>query len=400
MSAPATAMAGEGLGSGSSSMMGATIERTAPVLSRKSVEQVQKTEFGGGSGGNGKNIHNGGGGGDDEDDDDYEFGDDEGGDEPEPVFMKPEVLPEIYDRLTINAVLSEWYRCLSDLPSGLRMAVEMSFVSTTQLVRFLSMECRPTIARAVSRKCPSSVSRALVGRMMADPQFVFKLAIEEALTIYGSLTYEAERRGRRFLKELDLVLVNTLALCTATAATTWCLAPSRSFGSAYKHKWQSMLHKLPHNLFEKNSPMRSYSGMSRSMGLALKGVQLAGIGAAVGATNAVASDSLVKMRKARDSEYQPIFEAPSVSQHASGMAALMGLSNNLRYNALGGIERIVASRVGKLNHVHIISAFGRIANGALGDSTRLHWVGMPKRGSPVIDPSAPALDDTFLKLSK
>jgi len=43
MSAPATAMAGEGLGSGSSSMMGATIERTAPVLSRKSVEQVQKT---------------------------------------------------------------------------------------------------------------------------------------------------------------------------------------------------------------------------------------------------------------------------------------------------------------------------------------------------------------------
>merc|ERR1719164_159786 len=102
--------------------MGATLERTSPTFGNPKQKQELKTETGGGSGGNGKNIHNGGGGGDDEDDDDYEFGDDEGGDEPEPIFVKP-----------------------ADLPAGLRMAVEMSFVSTSQLVRFLSMECRPTI---------------------------------------------------------------------------------------------------------------------------------------------------------------------------------------------------------------------------------------------------------------
>lgn len=396
LKAPATAMAaGEGLGSSSGSMMGATLERASPTIGRPKVEQVAKTEFGGGSGGNGKNIHNGGGGGDDEDDDDYEFNDDEGGDEPEPVFVKPEVIPEVYDRTAINAVLAEWYRCLADLPAGLRMAVEMSFVSTSQLVRFLSMECRPTIARAVSRKCPSPVARAFVGRLMADPQFIFKLSIEQALTVYGSLTYEAERRGKRFMSELDLVALNTLQMMMGTFATVWVLAPSRSFGTAYKFRWQSMLHGLPHQMFEKSTPLRNYTGLTRSMGLVAKGTQLACIGAALGAANSFTSSKLEDIRKAKNPDHQPIMPVPTASANASGMAAFMGLSSTVRYNALGGFERLVTTHVGKLHHMQIITALGRVANGALGDSTRLHWLGLPKRGSVVIDPNGPKVEDTF-----
>jgi len=400
MRVPVTAMAGsESLGS-SGSMMGATLERTSPTFGNQKQKQELKTETGGGSGGNGKNIHNGGGGGDDEDDDDYEFGDDEGGDEPEPIFVKPEALPEVYDRLAIDAVLAEWYRCLADLPAGLRMAVEMSFVSTSQLVRFLSMECRPTIARAVSRRCPTDVSRALVGRMMADPQFVFKLAVEEALTVYGSLTYEAERRGKRFFKELDMVALNTASLMMATFGTAWVLAPSRSFGAAYKFKWQSMLHGLPNQMFEKSTPLRNYTGVSRSLGMAVKGAQLACVGAAIGASNTLANSALVKMRRAKSPEYEPVMDVPSVRDNAGGMAAVMGLSGTIRYNALGGFERLVSSRVGKLGHIQIITALGRVANGALGDGTRLHWVGMPKRGSKIIDPDRPLVRDSFASLQQ
>ena len=400
MRVPVRAMAaGEGLGS-SGSMMGATLERSSPTLSRSRAEQLPKTETGGGSGGNGKSIHNGGGGGDDEDDDDFEFGDDDGGDEPEPVFVKSEVIPEVYDRSAINAVLAEWYRSLADLPAGLRMAVEMSFISTTQLVRFLSMECRPTIARAVSRSCPTDVARALVGRMMADPQFAFKLALEEALTVYGSLTYEAEQRGKQFVKELDMVLLNTATLMMATLGTVWVLAPSRSFGAAYKFRWQAMLHGLPNLMFEKSTPLRTYTGMSRSLGLAVKGAQLAGVGAALGAANSLASNALVSARKKMSSsDYESALPVPSAGENASGMAAAMGLSGNLRYNALGGLERVVASRVGKLNHIQVITALGRIANGALGDSTRLHWVGLPKRGSGPANPDAPRIEDSFSSIN-
>lgn len=40
-------------------------------------------------------------------------------------FATREVLPELFDRATINCVLQEWFKTIVDLPAGLRMAVEM-----------------------------------------------------------------------------------------------------------------------------------------------------------------------------------------------------------------------------------------------------------------------------------
>lgn len=62
-------------------------------------------------------------------------GDDDG------VFSRRVVIPELFDRATIEAVLSEWFKTLYSLPSGLRMAVEMvrdptsnKFACTTESV--------------------------------------------------------------------------------------------------------------------------------------------------------------------------------------------------------------------------------------------------------------------------
>lgn len=40
-------------------------------------------------------------------------------------FTTREVLPELFDRATIECVLQEWFKTIVDLPAGLRMAVEM-----------------------------------------------------------------------------------------------------------------------------------------------------------------------------------------------------------------------------------------------------------------------------------
>lgn len=40
-------------------------------------------------------------------------------------FTTRTVLPELFDRATINCVLQEWFKTIVDLPAGLRMAVEM-----------------------------------------------------------------------------------------------------------------------------------------------------------------------------------------------------------------------------------------------------------------------------------
>ena len=53
---------------------------------------------------------------------------------------------------------------------------------------------------------------------MADPAFVQKLLIEQAITVGSSLYYEAATRGDRFRSELDLVAINTVTLALANLA--------------------------------------------------------------------------------------------------------------------------------------------------------------------------------------
>lgn len=155
LTVPTTAM-GKGLGSTG----GATLERSKLDLKRQ-IQTVQpRTDDAGGGGDIGKSVFNGGGGGGDDDDDDddyYDDGEDGDGDGDDGFFRK--VLPQLYDRVTISAVLEEWFRSFTDLPIILRRAVEMGLFSSAQLVRFCSMDVRPGLFRNVSRKLPVSVSK-------------------------------------------------------------------------------------------------------------------------------------------------------------------------------------------------------------------------------------------------
>jgi hypothetical protein len=65
---------------------------------------------------------------------------------------------ENYTKEAIAAVLSEWFRTPETLSLFLRQAVQMGLFSSQQLVRFLAMDNRPTVTRAVQRSLPTSVS--------------------------------------------------------------------------------------------------------------------------------------------------------------------------------------------------------------------------------------------------
>ena len=110
----------------------------------------------------------------------------------------------MYERDAINAVMQEWFKTLTTLPAAIRMAIEMGIVSSSQLVRFMSVDVRPSVVRLVSRSTPTAVSRAFIGRLMADPAFLWKLGFEQAITIGGGIAYEAAHRGDRLKAEWDL----------------------------------------------------------------------------------------------------------------------------------------------------------------------------------------------------
>lgn len=53
----------------------------------------------------------------------------------------------------------EWYKTMGDLPLILRQAAQMGLFSSAALVRFMSMDVRPSVTRFVTRTLPPAASR-------------------------------------------------------------------------------------------------------------------------------------------------------------------------------------------------------------------------------------------------
>ena len=171
---------------GLGSFGGATLERSKLDTHKEVKTQEPRVDNSGGGGNNGKNIFNGGGGdGDDGDDDDYfdEFGDGDGDGDSDDFFRT--VVQQLYTKEAIDAVLQEWFRTVADLPSIIRQSVSMGLFSSAQLVRFLSMDVRPNVTRAVTRTMPPAVR-------------LHCLACSYAVTYYSSCS-KTELHGSRAL---------------------------------------------------------------------------------------------------------------------------------------------------------------------------------------------------------
>ncbi|KAK3267462.1 hypothetical protein CYMTET_23983 [Cymbomonas tetramitiformis] len=354
----------------------ATLEKTSLNLTQEEVVSQAKVDDTGGGGNNGKNISNGGGGdGDDggDDDDYFDEGDDE---EDDGMFSKRPLIPELFDRASIECVLQEWYKTLYSLPKGIRMAVEMGLISSAQLVRFIGLDARPSIIRAVTRSTPTGFSRAFVGRVMGDPAFLLKLAYEQALTAGIGMAYELQQRGDKFKSEADLAAVNVLALMATNAAMVWMLCPNRSFATGHKYSWQRTLSGLPNHAFDTCGPLRDYTKVTRASGFLFKSAQLSAVGMTIGAISGAVSNALVGLRK---DGYKPSLVVPSVATSACGMGAFAGLSGNFRYQALGGLDRWAMQRFNSLPVSLGVCSIVRFGNQQAGEPTRLHWLGLPKQ---------------------
>lgn len=377
MAVPTTGMAGFG---GQLSGGGATLQRGKLDLSREVKSWEPKLDEGGGGGGIGNKIFNGGGGdGGDDDDDDYfdDFGEGDGDGDGDGFFRT--AIGQLYDEASRNAVLQEWFRTMSDLPVMLRQAASFGLLSSAQLVRFFSMDVRPNLTRFVTRSMPVQASRGIVGRLMADPAFMQKVAIEQMITLVGSLYWESRARGERFTKELDLVAINTLSLQAANLALVWMISPNRSFGVPHKYDWQRMLHELPANVFDASGPQRVYTMNSRMAGLLAKTAELCAVGSITGGAMSLMQMAAVKAHQLVNPEYQPSVVVPDFWRSSCGMAASMGLASNLRYQLIAGADRWLFDHGKYIAPYLASSTLMRVVSNRLGEETRLFLQGFPNK---------------------
>lgn len=375
-----------------SSLGGVLLEKGKVESARKKKQApLPELELGGGGGDIGKIIRNGGGdGGDDDGDDDeyYDDFDDEGDDGDEGgLFRRRTFLEELFDRKFVDAVLNEWQKTMADLPAGLKQAYEMGFVSSAQIVKFLAINARPTTVRFISRSLPDAISRAFIGRMIADPAFLYKLLLEQAATIGCSVWWELKTRKDRIKQEWDLALVNVLTVTACNAFVVWSLAPCRSYGSTFRFDLQNTLQKLPNNIFEMSYPLREFDLQKRIHSFFYKAAELCVVGLTAGA----AQGSLTNFLAGKKGERLSV-TVPPVSTYALGYGAFLGLYANMRYQLLCGFDRAIVNHFDVIGVALFLSTALRILNAQAGESSRLAWLGV--ESDPLVE------SDNLLKAAR
>ncbi|KAL1534275.1 protein RETICULATA-RELATED 1, chloroplastic-like [Salvia divinorum] len=279
--------------------------------------------------------------------------------------------PQLFDRKFVDAVLNEWQKTIMDLPAGLRQAYEMGMISSAQLVKFLAINARPTTARFISRSLPQGLSRAFIGRMIADPAFMLRMLLEQGSTIGCSVLWEIQNRKERIKQEWDLALINVLTVTACNAIVVWSLAPCRSYGTTFQTDLQNTLQKLPNNIFESSYRYREFDIQKRLLSFLYRAAELSMVGFTAGAAQGALSNFVARKKEGRLS-----VSVPSVSTNALGYGAFLGLYANLRYQLLCGFESAATSYFDVIGVALFFSTALRVLNVQVGESSRLAWLGV------------------------
>lgn len=178
-------------------------------------------------------------------------------------------------------------------------------------------------------------------RLLADPKFLHRLAIEEAISITTTLFAQYERRKENFFEELDYVITDTLRGSVVDFFTVWLPAPTLSFLSYADEinvpdsmdAIKGLIGSIPDNAFQKNLLGKDWSINYRLASVLLGGLKLAGVGIISSIAAVAASNGLFAVRR---------FINPGlvINQQKKGTPILktaiiyggfLGTSANLRY---------------------------------------------------------------------
>lgn len=178
-------------------------------------------------------------------------------------------------------------------------------------------------------------------RLLADPKFLNRLAIEEAISLTTTLIAQYEKRRENFFEELDYVFTDTLRGVVVDFFTVWLPAPTLSFLS-YADEMNApdsmdaikgLLGSIPDNAFQKNLVGKDWSINYRLASVFLGGLKLAGVGFISSIAAVAASNGLFAVRKFinptlisdQEKKRTPILKTAII------YSSFLGTSANLRY---------------------------------------------------------------------
>lgn len=173
-------------------------------------------------------------------------------------------------------------------------------------------------------------------RVAADPQFPFKVLMEEIVGVSACVLGDMASRPNFGLNELDFVFSTLVVGSILNFTLMYLLAPTLSSSGT---GLPSIFANCPTSHMFEPGP---FSLLNRVGTFVYKGTLFAAVGFAAGLVGTALSNGLIKMRKNMDPNFETPNKAPPTILNSLTWAAHMGLSSNLRYQTLNGVEFLLA----------------------------------------------------------
>ncbi|KAL3334390.1 hypothetical protein AABB24_030899 [Solanum stoloniferum] len=254
-----------------------------------------------------------------------------------------------FDRAEIARVMNAAGRRRDALPQDLQNGLDLGVVSPEVLQNFFDLEQYPFISELTDR------FQGFRERLLADPKFLHRLAIEESISITTTLLAQYEKRKENFFEEIDYVITDTVRGIVVDFFTVWLPAPTISFLSVTDDvdapesigALKGLLGSIPDNAFQESLVGKDWDVSHRVASVLIGGLKLAGVGF-VSSIGAVASSNILfAMRKVLNPTFttvQPNKRSP-VLKTALVYSSFLGTSANLRYQVIAGlVEHRIADK--------------------------------------------------------
>ncbi|KAF7024429.1 hypothetical protein CFC21_036781 [Triticum aestivum] len=303
-----------------------------------------------------------------------------------------------FDRAEIARVMNAAGRRREALPQDIQKGIDLGVVSPEILQNFFDLEKYPVVDELIHR------FQGFRERLLADPQFLNRLAIEEGISITTAVLAQYEKRKGRFFEEIDYVLTDTIRGSVVDFFTVWLPAPTISLlsiadnGSGESLELvRGLLGSLPDNAFQKGIVGQNWDMNQRFASVLVGGLKLAGVGFVSSIGAGVASDVLYAARRVlsptsieAERPRAPIWKAASV------YSGFLGTSANLRYQVIAGLveHRLGEYLVSYYNQpilANVLSFVARIINSYFGTQ---QWIDLARSTGIQTSEEEPPSPDT------
>ncbi|CAM8972861.1 unnamed protein product [Rhodiola kirilowii] len=286
-----------------------------------------------------------------------------------------------FDRAEIARVMNAAGRRREALPQDLQEGLDLGLVSPEVLQNFFDLEQYPLLAELAKR------FQGFRERLLADPKFLNRLAIEEAISISTTLLAQYQKRKENFFEELDYVITDSVRGIIVDFFTVWLPAPTLSFLSYANESdaadgldaLKGFLGSIPDNAFQKNLAGNDWNLNHRLASVLVGGLKLSGVGF-ISSIGAVASSNLLYaarrfLNPTAISEQQT--KRSPILKTAVVYASFLGISANLRYQIIAGVveHRLSDQFASQPLLVNLISFVARTINSYWGTQ---QWIDLAR----------------------